>query len=125
MEDCFSPWKKPSDVMKLRRKKRRMENKKLADSKRIKLLDERNPYEIVDEKSFSSDFEFRSIDSPLFRSKNPFRRNSLENSDLVSLENNDEKLKTKHALLDALDHQDSLNNNNNVSICDFLNNFIF
>lgn len=112
MEDCFSPWKKPSDVMKLRRKKRRMENKKLADSKRIKLLDERNPYEIVDEKSFSSDFEFRSIDSPLFRSKNPFRRNSLENSDLVSLENNDEKLKTKHALLDALDHQDSLNNNN-------------
>lgn len=124
MEDCFSPWKKPSDVMKLRRKKRRMENKKLADSKRIKLLDERNPYEIVDEKSFSSDFEFRSIDSPLFRSKNPFRRNSLENSDLVSLENNDEKLKTKHALLDALDHQDSLNNNN-VSICDFLNNFIF
>lgn len=120
MEDCFSPWKKPSDVMKLRRKKRRMENKKLADSKRIKLLDERNPHEIVNEKSFSSDFEFGSIDSPLFRSKNPFRRNSLENSGLVSLENNDEKLiKTKHTLLDALDHQDSLNNNNNVSIYDF------
>ena len=95
--------------MKLRRKKRRQEDRKLRDSKRIKLLEEKQN-EIKNETNSSSILDLGSIDSPLFRSKNPFRRNSLENVGRITSDNKNTIKLTRQKLLDALDHDEAFNN---------------